>query len=125
MRIGYLTLDEVNETLGRELGLRFHIEFEKLSFCDDGAVECCDALLCEVDYLVPGDRQRLFTWLIDRSANRPVAVHGFHLCRRETRDLRAAGILVFRQLQPRVFRRLIGAVREHADLGVHLLSGSH
>jgi hypothetical protein len=125
MRIGYLTLDEVNENLARELAARFHVQLERLSFCNDSTEAFCDARLYEVDYLAPGDRQRLFASLINRSQDTPVAVHGFHLRGREIRSLRAAGIKVFRRLETKVFRRLVDAVREHADSRVHLLSGFH
>jgi hypothetical protein len=125
MRIGYLTLDEVNENLAQELAARFHIRLERLSFCDDAAVQCCDALLYEVDFLAPGDRERLLARLIDRSGDAPVAVHGFHLCRRETRFLRGSGIKVFRRLETKVFRQLIRDAREHVGSGRHPLTSSH
>jgi hypothetical protein len=38
--------------------------------------------------------------------------------------LRAGGIAVFRRLETKVFRRLVGAVREHAGSGLHLLTSS-
>ena len=124
MRIGHFTLDEVNENLAKELAARFHVQLERLSFCDELAVGSCDALLYEVDFLASGDRERLFARLIKRSGDAPVAVHGFHLCSRETRSLRAGGIAVFRRLETKVFRRLVGAVREHAGSGLHLLTSS-
>src|SRR5262249_37109816 len=114
MRIGYLTLDEVNENLARRLAARFRVQLERLSFCDDSAEQHYDARLYEVDYLTPGDRQRLFARMINRSVDTPVAMHGFHLSRRDVRSLRAAGIAVFRRLKPKVFRRLLEAVREHS-----------
>jgi hypothetical protein len=124
MRIGYFTLDEVNENLAQQLAVRFRVQLERLSFCDGSADQCCDARLYEVDYLAPGDRQRLFDRLTVSSSSVPVAVHGFHVCKREARYLRAAGISVFRRLQTKVFRRLIDAGRELGGSRVHLLTGS-
>jgi hypothetical protein len=124
MRIGYLTLDEVNENLARRLAARLHVQLERLSFSEDSSVDCFDARLYEVDYLTPGDRQRLFARLMGSSPDMPVAVHGFHLRRREARSLRAAGIAVFRRLDARVFRYLVRIAREHAGSPMRLLTRS-
>jgi hypothetical protein len=120
MRIGYLTLDEVNLNLARQLAARLHVKLERLSFCEDSPVDC-NARLYEVDYLAPGDRQRLFARLKESSRDMPVAVHGFHLRKREVRSLRTAGIAVFRRLEARVFRYLVRVAREHAGSPMRLL----
>jgi hypothetical protein len=112
MRIGYLTLDELNESLAKQLAAEFHLVLLRLSFREDSPIDQCDALLYELDYLASEDQQKLISTLVVSTSQIPVAVHGLNMQRRDIKALHSKGIAVFRRLGAGVFRHLRRAVRQ-------------
>jgi len=111
MRIGYLSLDEVNQSLARQLASKIGVELHSLSFREDEPVGSCDAYLYELDCLTQLDRRELLARIVAGPAQRPAAVHSWNVSPNERRALHGKGVDVFRRLEEVVFRRLRRAVR--------------
>jgi hypothetical protein len=122
VRIGYLTVDEVNQTLAGQMVAACGLELEVLTFREEFAPEHLEALLYDLDFLAQPERRQLFGRLLAAPVRRPMAVHSRNLNVCQVRALREQGIAVFRRLEAPVFRRFRRAVRKHRHLNQRLLS---
>ena len=101
-----LSHDEVNQDLARSLGDAYRLNLQ-VRFLKEGLPDGdCRALIVDLDSVAPGRRalQPLFKELTGRQHPYPVAAFGYSLENDQLKDLRAAGIQVFRHgLGPEVF----------------------
>ena len=120
MLCAYLSLDEVNQDLAATLAAGAGVEVDALTFRDAAPAGQFDAALYDLDSLPPAYRRAL---LADLEAGRwvePVAVHSYNLSARQARALRRRGVIVGRQLQSKLFARLLAAVaarRANSNVG--------
>jgi hypothetical protein len=112
MQIAYLTPDEVHRDLAVRLAEDCGATVQPLSPNDPLPTEQFDAVLYDLDYLPPAQRQELLVDLAASSATRPVpvGVHSYNLDD-QVSALRRHGVVVARRLGPGVFRSLS---RSHA-----------
>lgn len=114
MLISYLTLDEVNQQVAREIAQACRVILHLLTLDDASARSVRDPVVYDLDYLPPERRQQILAELLSDSPHGIVAVHSYNLADRQIARLRRNGVAVFRRLERRVFRRLKSAVLQRA-----------
>ena len=100
MTTAYLTHDDVNAAVARELASRlgFSLVVLKLSETEPDA----SRLVCDLDHLPPDVKAGMLA-NARTGVNLPsVGVHSYHLTSEESRMLRAAGVVVSRRLSARL-----------------------
>jgi hypothetical protein len=122
MRIGYLTLDEVNSWVAEQLAYGVGLDLLALPFRESSGTNGCDGVLVDLDFLPRSDKQKLVSMLLDAPPQMPVVVHGWNLSRAEIKSLRAKGIKVCRRLDEKPFRQLRRAIlnRQRATKNVRV-----
>ena len=79
MRIAYLTTDEVNLDLARQLAKAQHITLCHLTPREATPGDLFDAVILDWDYWPVESRAETLAALVDGGANRPVALHSYNL----------------------------------------------
>jgi hypothetical protein len=106
MRIAYLTVDEVNEDLALRLAEEYGMAVFPHTFRDpppDGQV---DAVLYDWDSFPRSEQREILARLLEGPLSCPVGVHGYNVPEPQVEALRKKTVVVFRALQPEVFRLL-------------------
>src|SRR6266404_3829573 len=98
MKIAYVTIDPVNETLAAQLAAECRLDLESLEPRDrrDGF----DRFVLDWDCLPPRWRQDVVKELKSRRTPAAVALHSYHLDEAEAALLGLRGVKVFRHLSP-------------------------
>jgi hypothetical protein len=105
MRIAYLTTDEVNEALAREMARDCGIDLYPLAPKDGPPDTGYDAVLCDWDFWPAELRQELLAEHVG-PPDRPLAVHSYNLDETQAESLRSRGVAVHAVLRPEVFLQL-------------------
>jgi hypothetical protein len=119
--IAYLTTDEVNADLARQMADRFDVSLHLLSPKDGSPDGEFDAVLYDWDHWPVGRQREVMAELLGGSLPHAVAVHGYNLEDAQAEALRQHTVAVYRRLQPRVFqflRRAVRVVRAARALGI-------
>jgi len=106
MRIAYRTTDEVNPDLARRWAQMCGCQVIPLSPHDPLPNGDFDAVIYDLDHLLPPLRQQVLTTLLSGPLHGPVAVHSYNLRQRQADALRARGVMVRRRLEREIFARL-------------------
>jgi hypothetical protein len=120
MRVAYLTTDEVNEQLAQQMAVACGVTLCPLAPKDAPPDGECDAVLYDWDYLPIEWQREVMAELLSSPLPHPVALHGYNLEDGQVEVLRRNAVVVYRRLQPRVFRSLrleVIAVRAANALG--------
>ena len=96
--IAYLTHDEVNAKVAKQLAGRLGSDLTVMSLKDVDQFVTTESLLIDLDHLPPECRSHLFDLVSKGGLHRGLSVHSYHLSRAEVRALRAAGVGVARRL---------------------------
>jgi hypothetical protein len=103
MRIAYLTLDEVNETLATLMAEECGATLFCLMPRDPKPDGEFDAVLYDLDSLPPCHKKELLSELLSSPPLHPVGVHSFQLQEDEQAALRRGGLLVCRHIDSAIF----------------------
>jgi hypothetical protein len=96
MKIAYLTLDEVHEDLLRKLAETRGAEFCALPVLNPLPAGGFDAVIYDLDYLPPEQRQAVLAELLSGHVSHRAAVHGYNLRKSQVQGLRRRGVIVSR-----------------------------
>jgi hypothetical protein len=115
--LAYISHDEVNLHLARELADAAGALLCPLFVRDRSSAVSFDAILCDLDCLPATERAATLKALLAGPLTCPVGVHSYNLERPEVRALRAKGIDVSRRLRGGMVTNLVHAAshREHAS----------
>jgi hypothetical protein len=106
MRIAYITTDEVNQSLAEKFARR-QAHTAVAAPADETPRDAgFDAVIYDLDYLPADVRDDIVETLVMRPCRLPTAVHGYNISPRSAKALHANGVLVYRRLQPGMFRKL-------------------
>jgi hypothetical protein len=111
MRIAYWTTDEVNEDLAHELTTEGGDRLCPLTPKDWPPSGEYDAVLYDWDHLPADLQQEVMRGLLSGPLPHAAAVHGYNLGDGRAEALRRHTVVVYRRLQPLVFRFLRRAAR--------------
>jgi hypothetical protein len=106
MRFAYLTTDEVNQSLARDIALGCGITLDTLFPKDGPPDRGYDAVVYDWDSWPVELRQEFLASLEKGPLYRPVAVHGYDLPEDHAEALRNRGVALYRRLRPEMFQRL-------------------
>ncbi|HYT89135.1 MAG TPA: hypothetical protein VEL76_10540 [Gemmataceae bacterium] len=110
MKIGYLTIDEVNQRLAVELAGACGAVLEIVWPRDEPPDGRFDAVLYDLDCRPPSEREQLLGVLLAGPVTCPVALHSYNLEEHQIETLQANGIAVHRTLASEAFQSLALAV---------------
>jgi len=105
MRLAYLTTDEVNQALAVASCMARKISLSILTPMDCPFEDRYDGVLCDWDSW-PTERREDFLAMSRDLPGIPTAVHGYYLPDEIVEDLMRNGVLVYRTLEPQLFREL-------------------
>lgn len=108
--IWFLSHDEVNQNLARDLSAAHELDIQSLLLKEDMPDGDCRALIVDLDSVAPDRRslQRLIKELDGRARAYPIAVFGYSLEEDQVRNLKAAGIHVIEHgLRPELFAAIL------------------
>ena len=114
MLIAYLTTDEVNQAVAAQMAEECEAAHYPLWQRDRPPEGRFDAVLYDLDYLSPPQRQEVLRGLLGSPPPYPVAVHSYHLDEDEVRGLLQNRVAVGRRLDLGLFtalRQAVGSVR--------------
>jgi hypothetical protein len=103
MRIAYLTTDEVNQDLATQMAAECGVTLVPVTPQAPSPDGQFDAVVYDLDYLPPDQRQQILTDLSSHPVGRRVAVHSYRLADEQTETLCDNGVLVYRRLEPELF----------------------
>jgi rhodanese-related sulfurtransferase len=109
-----LSIDQVNASLGQDLGEAAGLDVQTL-FPKDGLFpDDADGLIIDLDHvgMTPLERAQFVYRLNMTLLPYPVAVHSYNLEAEQIEALEARGVLVFRRLELALFRRLARAIAD-------------
>jgi hypothetical protein len=106
MRIAYLTVDEVNEDLALRLAEEYGMTVCLHTFRDPPLDGQFDAVLYDWDSVPRSAQREILARLLEGPLSCPVGVHGYNVPETQEEALRKKAVVVFRALQPEVFRLL-------------------
>jgi hypothetical protein len=112
MNLAYVSTDEVHQDLAYQLARAYRVDVHLLT-PTDRVPERLDAVIYDLDYLPPEDREHVLDRLIGSPANGLVAVHGYNLFGDQAKALKRNGVLVRRRLGRNLFRALLRRAVEH------------
>jgi hypothetical protein len=103
MLIAYLTTDDLNLALARQIADDHGATLFPLSFQDAPPDHRFDAVLYDWDYLPTDKRQEIQGDLLAANLPCPVALHSYHLAKKQAKALRQNGVIVAHRLDPDLF----------------------
>jgi hypothetical protein len=107
MRIAYLSLDEVNQSLARRMAEACHADLEVRLPVDPPVDGDYQAVLWDLDFWPSENQDAAFERLLADRHRKRVAVHSYRLPEEQAHALRRRGVGVFRMLEPEVLRWLV------------------
>jgi hypothetical protein len=110
MLIAYLSTDEVNQDLARQMADECEVTVSFVSLAETIGDGPYNALLLDLDYLPSGEQTKLLSQLLKDLVPLPVAVHSYNLKPEQVEVLRKNGVAVFRRLDLEIFQILRLAV---------------
>jgi hypothetical protein len=111
MRIAYLTTDEVNQHLAKEMAAACRVTLCPLAPKDPPPDKEFDAVLYDWDYWPAEKRQEVLAELRAGRLPGAVAVHGYNVEEGQAEALRGHAVAVYLGLRPELFRFLRRTVR--------------
>jgi hypothetical protein len=115
VRIAYLTIDEVNESLAVPMAAACGLDLDPRSPRDWPGPGAFDAVVYDLDYLASPLRQEVLRSLLAGPVRVPAAVHSYHLEEEEAEALRRNGVVVDRRLDVSLFEALAAAAAAASD----------
>jgi hypothetical protein len=117
MLIAYLTTDEVNQDLAMRMAEECGTTLALLSLRDGPPDGRFAAVLYDLDFLPPLQRQEVLGELLAGPSSHPVAVHSYNLEEDQVKALAENQVLVHRHLEPEVFQILCQAAGQARTAG--------
>ncbi len=114
MFISYVSPDEVNQDLAARLAEERGVTLVSFASLAEMPLVPYPAVIYDVDYLTPEDRQRVFDELTGRPLTHVAGVHSYNLHAGRKKALRRNGVAVHRRLQGAWFGRLVREARKRA-----------
>jgi hypothetical protein len=106
MRIAYITTDEVNEDLAVRMAADCDTKLCPWSPKDGPPDGRFDAVVYDLDYLPPHQREQVLAELFSGLAPSAVAVHSYNLDDKRIEILRERGVIVSQRLEPEMLMQL-------------------
>ena len=110
MRVAYLTTDEVNLELARQMAVESGATLRRVSPKDGAVNERFDAVLYDLDNAPREQRAEILRNLLSSRTTRPTAAHGYCLEEDQVVRLRRRGVVVAPHLKPQMFWALLRTV---------------
>ncbi len=114
MFIAYVSPDEVHQDLAAQLAEERGVTLVSFAALAEMPLVPYPAVIYDVDYLTPEDRQRVFDELTGTPPTHVAGVHSYNLNAGRQKALRRNGVAVHRRLAAAWFGRLVREARKRA-----------